>query len=307
MKKVFLIILHFGDVKITQKCIESILRYEKEFEEIIVVDNTNKLKIESGELRINSIKIIRNNDNLGYAGGMNKGIEYAMSKKTDYILLLNNDILFEKPILKALIKHIENKKEVGIIGPSIKFVRDSETIYDMGGKVNMLFGRTSHNEVNENEMLKPNLQVFDSEIARACGTQGSEFTEGRVRYDRVVEADYVSGCCMLIKNDVFMKVGLFDEMFFLYYEDVDFCLRAKKAGFKTIVLPDVYVFHNLSQTVGKISSLGVSNQIKSALIFGKKHVGNMFLNKLFVFFQCFVLLLKKPEMGIIAFKILLYK
>jgi len=154
----------------------------------------------------------------------------------------------------------------------IKFNRNEKTVYDLGGKVNMVFGKTSHREVQAASILR------------------------LLRFARndVYQVDYVSGCCMMIKREVFERIGFFDEEFFLYYEDVDFCLRAKKAGFKTFVLPSASVVHKLSVSVGKGSKSAMQNQIKSALIFGKKHIKHRFLNKLFITYQVLIFIIKNP-------------
>ena len=211
MKRIFIVVLHYGDSNLTLNCIKSILRNKSKFEEIVVVDNNvschpepfefSQDKLREGsrypsrffglwpqnDKRNKKLKIINNKENLGYAGGMNIGIRYALSKGADYVLLLNNDVFFEKEIISNLVNFFEKNKNAGIVAPAIKFIRNKKTIYDLGGKVNKLFGRTSHNEAeNINEK---NIKL----------------------------TDYVSGCCMLIKKEVFQKIGLFDEKFFLYY------------------------------------------------------------------------------------------
>ncbi|MDO8658656.1 MAG: glycosyltransferase family 2 protein [Candidatus Levybacteria bacterium] len=263
--KIFIVILHFGDSSVTNRCIKSIIDSGEEYKEIIVVDNANQFKVQSSKFKVNNISVIRNQENLGYAGGMNVGIKCALSKNANYVLLLNNDVILEEEILSKLVKLLETKKDVGIAGPAIKFKRDGGLIYDIGGKVNMLFGRTSHKEVR--------------------------IIENKTSYP----VDYVSGCCMLIKKEVFYKIGYFDELFFLYNEDVDFCLRARKESFKTYVVPESFIYHKLSHTVGKNSSFAIYHQTKSALLFGNKHLKFKFLNILFIYFQSIYLSIKNPN------------
>lgn len=100
------------------------------------------------------------------------------------------------------------KKKADIVGPVIRYKREGKWIYDLGGYINWQWGRAEHSD------------------------------NGR-------DIDYISGCCVLIKKDVFEKIGLFDERFFLYYEDTDFCTRAKKAGFSLVVEPSVVITHHL--------------------------------------------------------------
>lgn len=98
-----------------------------------------------------------------------------------------------------------------IVSPVLKFERNGKTVLDYGGKVNWLLGRTTHNENKRGKI------------------------------------DYVSGACILISSKVFEKIGLFDEKFFMYFEDVDFCLRAKAAGFNVSVDKNIVVDHQISE------------------------------------------------------------
>jgi len=120
-----------------------------------------------------------------------------------------------------------------------------------------------------------------------------------------LEAEYVSGCAMLIKTRVLKKVGLFDDQFFLYYEDVDFCLRANKKGFEIWVNPQASISHALSKSAGKGSKVSIYNQTKSALIFGEKYFNSPFkrvFNSSFILFQSILFTVKAPRNGIWAFK-----
>lgn len=277
MNKIFIIVLHFGDEAVTNQCLKSIFNTRLDFEQLIIVDNSRNFILSEDLKNKNKIKIIQNKENLGFAGGVNVGIKIALSDNANYILLLNNDTFVKEDFLKKLIGFSNQFENAGIVAPAIKFKKNGKVIYDIGGKINKLFGRTTHEEVhriqNKNEKI----------------------------------VDYVSGCCMLIKNDAFKNIGLFDERFFLYYEDVDFCLRAKDRGFLTYVVPGVYIEHELSKSVGKVSSLAVYHQTKSALLFGKKHFRNaIFLNRVFIITQTLYFLIKKPKVGISAIKAFKY-
>lgn len=263
MKKIFIIILHYGDNNLTISCIESIFKYEKSFYKVIVVDNGGK---EVFNYKNNKVEIVRNKINKGYAAGMNTGIKYAFSHSAAYVMLLNNDTIFTEEIIKKLL-HVRNN-DIGIIGPAIQFIKENSTIYDLGGKVNKITGKTSHFEVKDKSV------------------------------SALLNAEYISGCCMLIKAEVFEKIGFFDEQFFLYYEDVDFCLRAAKVGLKTVVVPTAFIFHELSSSVGKNSGFAIFHQTKSALLFGKKYLGiKIFFNIVFVSFQSIKFLLKNSHTG----------
>ena len=256
MKNIVVIILHYGEVAVTKACVESLLKKEKYPFQLITVNNTQE-KLTSKMFANKKITVINNSENKGFAGGVNVGIKKAMKKRCDAVLLLNNDTKVEKPFIEDLVKTLFSVKEIGIVGPAIEFIKERRKFFDVGGFVNW-FGKTKHEEVKSIKNAKPH------------------------------EVLYMTGAAMLIKKEVFQKSGLFDEQFFLYYEDVDFCLRAKQKGFLTYVNPTVSVYHVLSKTAGKMSSLAVYHQTKSALVFGKKYINNPFVllaNRLFIVLQ----------------------
>ncbi len=247
--KIVAVILHYKDKEATKACIASLKKYEPKVH-VIVIDNDK--------------------NNVGFAAGVNKGIKRALQEKADAVLLLNNDTIITEQFIPALEKQLLKDKKIGIIGPAISFEKNEKKIYDIGGFVSPLTGKTYHEEVaNTKEYML-----------------------------RVVP--YITGAAMLIKNEVFEKIGYFDEHFFLYYEDVDFCLRAKKAGFATAVVPHVSIYHALSKTAGKLTAVAVFNQTKSAIIFGKKYFSSFPKNILhigFLIFQSLLFVYKDPRLG----------
>jgi len=228
MKKVFIVIVSFNNRRDILECLESL---KDERIEVIVVDNkSSDGSIEAVKSKFKQIKILENKKNIGFAAASNKGIRYALREKADYVLLLNPDTIVEKNFPSVLLK-----KKADIISPVIKFKRKGEWVYDFGGRVNFLIGRTRHLE-------KKSLNTPLSPI------------------------DYVSGCCILIRRKVFEKIGFLDERYFLFFEDVDFCLRARKAGFRVALEPESVILHKLSE--GKAKSLQqIYHLLSSNLIF----------------------------------------
>lgn len=273
---VYVIIIHFGDPQVTRSCIEQLLKYETYPFTLLVVNNTlDTFQVKKSTKR--KVIVMDNKKNLGFAGGVNVGIRYALKKHADIVCLLNNDTYFEKPFLGKLVKGL-SIPSIGIVGPSIRFKKNGKQIFDMGGKLNTWFLRTSHEEVE-----------------RITSLQTKNVT-------------YVSGCCMMIKKSVFETIGLFDESFFLYFEDVDFCLRAKEKGFITQIVPSAIIGHLLSESVGNMSKLSIQYLLKSAIIFGKKYSKNpiqKILNKLFILFQSLLFLKANPDSGLVIARILL--
>ncbi len=121
--KVFIVVLHFGSPEITNNCLRSIFRSKLSFDSLLVVDNSGNFEVTDKR-----ITFIKNKKNFGFAGGVNVGIKYALSKKADYVLLLNNDTLIHRSFLEALIKFSEKFENPGIVGPAIRFKKGGKVI-----------------------------------------------------------------------------------------------------------------------------------------------------------------------------------
>jgi GT2 family glycosyltransferase len=204
--------------------------------ETVVVDNDSKDgSLELAKNLYPKFHFIKNEKNIGFSAGNNIGIRFALEKMADYVFLLNNDAILEKNTLSKLIETAEREK-AGIFSPLI--LDKDEDIWFAGGKIKW----SSMKAVHENN-LSNNKKSYPTE--------------------------YISGCAMLIKKEVFKKTGLLSEDYFLYYEDADFCLRARENGFECRVVPEAKIKHL------EKSELDLSNKIYwlvlSGLIFFKKH------------------------------------
>ena len=257
MTKTYIIILNYNGGGETAKCLESTIAEGKRLGwrglNVLVVDNgsTDKSLNETRALirkyqLASRIKVIENNKNLGFAAGNNVGIKYALRKGAKRIMLLNQDTLALKGFLMPLVE-----SKAGIVAPVIRFKRKKRWIYDHGGKVNWWNGRTSHIE----------------KLSNWSNGRYSSWKKGQ----EMEKVDYVSGCAMMVKSEVFEKVGLLDEKYFLYFEDADFCLRAQKAGFKVAVESASMITHKLTE--GKAKPLAQRLEIfKSNLRFINSHI-----------------------------------
>lgn len=272
MSKLALIILNWNGWEMTLNCLSSVKKANiKDFElEIIVVDNgsTDESVKKINEFVINKLtknppnrrikfKIIENRENIGFAGGNNVGIKYALGRGVDYVCLLNNDTRVDKDFLVFLIKAIKEEKEAGIVGGKIFFEKEFEyfkdkysekekgkVIWYAGGKIDWLNVYASHRGVDEVD---------------------------RGQYDKREETEYVNGCLMLIKSEVFAKIGLLDSKYYLYYEENDFCQRAKKAGYKLIYEPKSIIWHLNAGSSGSGSDLHDYFLTRNRMLFGLKH------------------------------------
>lgn len=255
MKKVAIIILHFNGTEDTLECLESVQKLDARRYTLntIVVDNGSKERFKNGE-----IKIIRNEENLGFAGGNNVGIEDALKDGADYIIILNNDTIVDKNLVNELVKTAESDEKIGIVVPKIYFAAGFEFHKD----------RYQKEERGRVIWYAGGIMDWQNVIGHHRGVD--EVDHGQ--YDRQEDTELTSGCCMLMKREMFEKVGVFDERYYLYYEDSDLSVRAKREGFKIIYAPKAVLWHkNAGSAEGSGSALQDYYITRNRLIFGTRY------------------------------------
>lgn len=262
MNKTDVIIVHFGDINTTLGAISSLKKHTT-YRNIIVVNNDKRIKVED-YIKSRNVISVNSEKNLGFAAGVNRGIKIAIEKNAEYIVLLNNDAKAEDDFISTLSRSFSTAEKAGIIAPVIKFKQNGQALYDTGGVIQNKTGKTYHNNYTKIPKIK------------------------------LISAEYVSGCCMMIRADVIKKIGYFDEQFFLYYEDVDFCLRANKVGYEIYCSTDAIVSHDLSKTVGKDSRTALYYLVQSGRKFGAKYRKKFPLHTLFMVYQSGIFFLRSP-------------
>lgn len=264
--KIFIIILHYGDIRFTLSCLKSLKKINKDKLKVKIGVICNTLINQSERKKLKSLTdiIIQNKRNLGFAKGNNIGIRKALKSGADYVLLLNNDTIVYKNFLLHLIKAAEEYLDVGIVGPTIKHKIKGQTFYDYGGVINWKLGKPFHiNKTPElrnssSIILRANLESSRERSREASWSVNSSRlrSNNKISEDKnLVERDFVSGCCMLIKKEVFEKIGFLNEKYFLYLEDVEFCVRAKKAGFTILLNPNSCIFHFGSSSTSELKKI----------------------------------------------------
>ena len=191
------------------------------------------------------ITIIENHENIGFSGGNNVGIKFALEFfDPDYILLLNNDTVVDENFLGELIKNGDSLDDVGILGPKIYVYDEPQTIWSAGCKISWKLSR--------------GIQIGTNEVDKG-------------QYNEIKEVEYVSGSAFLIKSEVIKKIGLMDEKYFLYFEESDWTLRANQEGFKSLYVPKSHIWHKVSRSGGGISNpIGLYYITRNRWIFMKK-------------------------------------
>lgn len=263
MKSITIVLLNFNGEKDTIECLKSIKKLETDGFALltIVVDNGSekKFRVQSSEFRVGELKIIHNDKNLGFSGGNNVGIRYAFKKNADYILILNNDTVVDKSLVLELLKLAQSDESIGIVVPKIYFAKGFE------------FHKDRYNESEQGRVIWYAGGIMDWK--NVIGVHRGVDEVDRGQYEKVIETDFASGCCMFVKREVFERVGMFDEKYFLYYEDNDLSQRAKREGFKIIYSPKAVLWHkNAGSAGGSGSSLQDYYITRNRLLFGMRYV-----------------------------------
>lgn len=259
MKNVAIVIVNYNGEEDTIECLNSINQLVMDDFKllVIIVDNgsLNELEIPHSEFKIGELIIIRNQKNSGFAGGNNIGIKYALKQNADFILLLNNDTIIDKNLIKELLKIFESKEKIGIVAPKIYFAKGFEFHKD----------RYKKEELGKIIWYAGGKMDFQNIIGYHRGVDKID----KGQYDKIEETDFASGCCMLIRKEVFEKIGLLDERYFLYYEDNDFSQRVKKGGYKIMYTQKAIIWHkNAGSAGGSGSSLQDYYITRNRLLFG---------------------------------------
>lgn len=236
-----MVILNFKLKNEVLGCLESVRKSTYNKIKIIVVDNNSGDGLEDVLKGQNDIVFIQSGDNLGYTGGNNLGIKRAIEMGVGLVFVLNPDTEIEEKAIENLVIGI-NENNAGVVGPKIYF-SGGKTIWYAGGKLDLANVIGGHRGVDEEDSGK---------------------------YEKVEETDFVTGAAMMVRSEVFQKIGNFDERYFLYYEDADFSYRARKAGFKVMYIPSALVYHANAKATGLGSARQDYYMTRNRLLFASK-------------------------------------
>lgn len=249
-----IIVLNYNGKEYLENCFLSLqeLDYPKDRFELIIVDNgSTDGSVDFVHHRFSNIKIIQNEKNLGFAGGNNEGIKKS---RGDIFILLNNDTTVDKSCLRELIKIMSNDEKMKIGGCKILYP-DKKTIQHAGGII-LPNGLTNH-------------------------YGNGEIDTGQ--YDEVKDVDYVTGAAIAIKRSLLDELGYLDDGYFpIYFEEVEYCYKARKLGYRVIYIPSSIVYHYESMTTKKFSYGFFYKYHKNRLRFILKNYTLLQLLKLFI-------------------------
>lgn len=239
---VWVLILMWNGLADTLECLDSLRLSNYINRRVLLVDNgSSDGTVAAFRERFPEVHVLENGSNLGYAEGNNVGIRYALAEGADYILLLNNDTAVPPHMLSQLVDHAECDPQIGIVCPIMV----------------SYFDRTKR---------------YIATIDWKRGAAADEICPSRLA--QCLDVEFASGCALLIKSSVVREIGLLDPAYFAYYEDVDWSLRCKKAGYRVVMITKASVYHKgtSDRTNSKPSSAWFYST-RNQRLFIKRHMG----------------------------------
>lgn len=245
MATLSVILVNFRRAQDTIACVNSLRTSSFADFDIIIVDNNSQdgsvaiLKEHCGH-----VTVIENQTNLGFAEGNNVGIREALKRLSAFVLLLNNDTVVHPDALHWLVATMRANPACGIAGAKIFYHDPPQLLWFAGGYFNRHSSFGGHRGMKQSD--SPAFSLLQA-------------------------TDYVTGCCMIIRREVFQSVGLLDSDYFAYLEDVDFCIRARDKGYVILFEPRAIIYHKISRTSAWDSPLYIYFNLRNKIFFLRKN------------------------------------
>src|SRR3972149_6138431 len=259
--KIAVIILNWNGKKDTIECLESLAKIEPVGYRvnIIIVDNgSTDGSVEAlSQIKDTPFELIALKTNTGFSAGNNLGIKEALSQGADFIMLLNNDTIVDGNLLAQLLSSAKRHQDGGIFVPKIYFAPGFE------------FHKERYAKEDLGKVIWSAGGVIDWENVYAVNGGVDEIDKGDFNEEK--ETDFATGACMFIRAKLLEALGGFNEKYFAYFEDVEFCQRAKKTGWEIYFVPKAKLWHKVSQSSGIGSNLNDYFTTRNRMLFGSKY------------------------------------
>ena len=218
------IVLAYNHLADTLECLASLSRLTYPNYRLLVVDNgSSDGTAEAVKAQYPHVQVLRLESNLGFQGGANFGLKWSMDAGIDYVLLVSNDTTAQPDVLDELMKYAASD-DVGLLAPKIYYFSEPDRIWSVGGDRHPLTLEMTHKGDNQLD---------------------------RGQWNRVLDRDFLVGCVLLFKRSLLENVGYFDTGFYpAYYEDVDLCMRARRANFRLLSVPGAKMWHKVARSHG---------------------------------------------------------
>jgi GT2 family glycosyltransferase len=241
------VVLNWNNPKDTVDCVASLNASTYPNLSILLVDNgSTDDSVNLFKERFPELELIETGENLGYAGGNNVGIRHAISQGAEYVFLVNNDVIVAPETVSRLVSATEGNESVGAAGALVFWRDEPEKLYAAYGVVN-----------------------FSEAIVKLVGRNSSSPD----RFSEQMEVDWVIGCAILLGRKTLEDVGELDERFFAYHDEVDWCTRARKKGYRIVLVPGARVWHAGQSSTGgeKYASAKRYFVGRNSVLFARKH------------------------------------
>lgn len=242
-EKVAVVTVNWNRYEDTCECIDSLIAQVGVDIELIIVDNGST---DDSYLLLQEdyphIYLIRSEKNLGFAGGYNLGIKHALTLGTKYIMIINNDTVAQKDMIRKLLEEMSDEN-VGAASPLILYHSNPKKVWSTGGDINPIVLMPIDSHHRDEIPITPVFRTF------------------------------LSGCCLLMKRSLIDSIGLFDERFFLYLEDLDYCLRIMRSDWHMKLIPSSRLLHKVSlSSGGELSTRERYYMALSTVLYYRKHI-----------------------------------
>ena len=242
-ERIWTVVVNWRQPDATIACLASLERAGVDLATVVIVDNEA-----SGELerRVQHayprVRVLPQPTNVGFARAVNAGAHHAMTRGATAVLLLNNDAELAPGAMDALADALASDRTIGVLTAKIFLTASPDRLWAVGG---VYTGR----RVIELGAREPDAGTYDQ-----------------------AHLDFVYGCAMVVRADVFREVGGFDERYFLYYEDIDLCVRAQAAGWRIAMAPHAHVLHQGSKSTEREPTIKVYHHARSRMMFFSRHL-----------------------------------
>lgn len=183
-----------------------------------------------GQARVPGLSVLAIEGNLGFAAAANRGVSAAVDEGAEWVLLVNNDATVDPGCLSACLDEVARQPGIAVVGPAVRITDRPDQLWFAGGVHSTLFAYTRHRGLRQPARFPP----------------------------KSADVGYVSGACALVSTQAWGQLGPFREDYFLYYEDVEWCYRARQAGWRCRYVGATLCSHALGVSSGQRGSLGLS-------------------------------------------------
>jgi GT2 family glycosyltransferase len=248
---VAIVVLNWNGRDLTLDCLQSLagLDYPGLVVPIVVDNGSSDGSAGAVKAHFPDVTLIELDENLGYAEGNNVGVRHAMEQDIDYVCVLNNDTKLDPACLRELVAEAESAPDIGMVGPKMYFEEPRDMVFAAGSYVDWDRGR----------LVQRGIWQRECEV-------------GPIYHDRATDVDFIIGCCVLIKRVVIETVGLLDARYYLNFEDVDWCIRARTASFRVRYTPRAILWHRVSASLGLASPRNTYYMTRNSLLFFWSHL-----------------------------------